>query len=314
MARSPRFCGSARALRALQIRAQQLRLTSLTLRARTRSFLRVTERPGPEAEATTERRFRLTLHYDGAGFAGWQVQPGLRTVQGELEETLSRLASRPVTVLGAGRTDRGVHATGQVASAVMPAGWRPETLHRALGALLPPDLWVAAVDEVPLSFHARYDAVARGYVYRVGTRPEAWSPFLRRWCWPVKGALAPQSLEDAAARFLGDRSFAAFAKAGQPERGDRCTVLRSEWRPWRRVGFEYRVVANRFLHHMVRYMVGTMVDVARARRPAHEIDALLRGEPGLETSPPAPPQGLFLTHVYYDATQLDDEEPDEVLS
>jgi tRNA pseudouridine38-40 synthase len=207
-----------------------------------------------------------------------------------------------------------VHATGQVASAVLPAGWQSHSLHRALGALLPPDVWVASVEEVPISFHARYDAVARGYVYRVGTRPEAWSPFLRRWCWPVKGALAPHSLAEAASGFLGERSFAAFAKAGQPERGERCTVLRSEWRPWRRVGFEYRVVANRFLHHMVRYMVGTMVDVARARRPAHEIDALLRGAAGMETSPPAPPQGLFLTRVYYDATQLDDEELDEVLS
>jgi tRNA pseudouridine38-40 synthase len=284
------------------------------MRARTRSFLRVMESPGPESVDTGERRVKLTLQYDGAGFAGWQVQPGRRTVQGELEAALSRLADRPVTVIGAGRTDRGVHATGQVASAVLSAKWQPRALHRALDALLPADVWVAAIADVPLSFHARYDAVARGYVYRVGARPEARSPFLRRWCWPVRGALAPQSLADAAARFVGEKSFRAFAKAGQPERGERCTVLRSEWRPWRRVGFEYRVVANRFLHHMVRYMVGTMVDVARGRRPADEIDALLRGDGGLETSPPAPPEGLFLTRVFYDATQLDDEELDEVLS
>jgi tRNA pseudouridine38-40 synthase len=273
----------------------------------------VTESPGSEAEELPERRIKLTLQYDGAGFAGWQVQPGLRTVQGELEAALSRLADRPVGVLGAGRTDRGVHAAGQVASAMVPAKWQPSTLRRALAAVLPADLWVSAVEDVPQAFHARYDAVARGYVYRVGMRPEARSPFLRRWCWPVKEALAPQLLADAASRFAGEHSFRRFAKAGQPERGERCTVFRSSWRPWRGVGLEYRVTANRFLHHMVRYMVGTQVDVARGRRPAADIDALLRGDAGFETSPPAPAQGLFLTRVYYHATDIDDEELDEVL-
>jgi tRNA pseudouridine38-40 synthase len=259
-----------------------------------------------------ERRIRLRLHYDGAGFRGWQVQPGERTVQGEIEAALSRLTARPTTLVAAGRTDRGVHATGQVASALVPAKWTAAELRRALDAVLPADVWVASADEVPLSFHARYDAVARGYVYRVGTRPDAWSPFLRRWCWPLRDGLDPALLAAGAAAIVGEHSFRAFAKAGQPERGERCTVRQSAWTTWN-AGAEYRVVANRFLHHMVRYLVGTMVDVARGRRPLDDVGALLRNEAGLETSPPAPPEGLYLNRVTYPDDERRDEEPDEVL-
>lgn len=262
-----------------------------------------------EAAAAPERRIRLTLHYDGADFAGWQVQPGERTAQGELEAALARLTGRPGSVVAAGRTDRGVHATGQVASILVPAKWSAAELRRALNAVLPHDVWVADAGEVPLAFHARYDALARGYVYRVGTGESARSPFLRRWCWPLSDAPSPAGLQDAAARFAGTHSFRAFAKTGQPERGEVCIVHLAQWQPWGRVGLEFRVVANRFLHHMVRYMVGTMIDVARGRRAATDIDALLAGEAGQETSPPAPPEGLFLARVFYDTTELEAEEP-----
>ncbi len=105
-------------------------------------------------------------------------------------------------------------------------------------------------------------------------------------------------MNDAAKRFLGEHTFRAFAKSGQPERGEVCTVAAAEWRAYAQ-GVEFHVTADRFLHHMVRYMVGTMVDVARGRRPAADIDELLRGASAVETSPPAPPEGLFLSHVSY---------------
>jgi tRNA pseudouridine38-40 synthase len=245
-----------------------------------------------------ERRIKLTLHYDGAGFFGWQVQPGVRTVQAELEAALSRLIDRPITVIAAGRTDRGVHATGQVASMLVPEKWTAAALQRALNAILADDMWIAAVVEVPASFHARYDAVSRSYSYRLGTVAEAWSPFHRRWCWPLREEPKHALLQNAAARFLGTHSFVAFAKTGQPERGDQCTVLQSGWNRWE-CGLQFDITANRFLHHMVRYMVGTMVDVALERRPASDIDRLLRDREALETSPPAPPDGLFLTSVDY---------------
>ena len=224
-----------------------------------------------------ERRFKLTLHYDGAGFFGWQVQPGVRTVQAELEAALSRLRNSPTTVIAAGRTDRGVHATGQVASTLMPDKWTAGALQRALNAILPADIWISAIEDVPREFHARYDATARSYVYRVGTKPESNSPFVRRYCWPIGAPLPIDVLNDAAQRFVGRHSFLAFAKTGQPERGEICTVEIAEWREWR-IGVEFHVTADRFLHHMVRYMVGTMVDVARGRRPATDIDAMLSGD------------------------------------
>ena len=122
-------------------------------------------------------RFLLTLHYDGSGFHGWQLQPDLRTVQGELQDVLGRLAARPRTVVGSGRTDTGVHATGQVASVDMPERWTADELRRALNATLPPDIWVQDVLPARRDFHPRYDALARTYVYRVGTIPGSRSPF-----------------------------------------------------------------------------------------------------------------------------------------
>ena len=245
-----------------------------------------------------ERRFKLTLHYDGAGFFGWQVQPGVRTVQAELEAALTRLRNSPTTVIAAGRTDRGVHATGQVASALMPAKWSAAELHRALNAVLPSDIWIADVADAPLDFHARYHALARSYVYRVGVTVDSVSPFYRRYCWPLARPLPLETLNDAAGRFTGRHSFRAFAKSGQPERGEVCTVKAAEWRQDERM-VEFHVTADRFLHHMVRYMVGTMVDIALGRRPITDIDALLSEDRTLETSPPAPPEGLFLSHVSY---------------
>lgn len=245
-----------------------------------------------------ERRIKLTLHYDGAGFFGWQVQPGVRTVQAELEAALSRLADQPISAVAAGRTDRGVHATGQVASALVPDKWTAAALLRALNAILPADIWIAAAVEVPPSFHARYDAKARSYFYRIGTIDEAWSPFQRRWCWPLHEQPDFTVLQSEAEHILGTHSFRAFAKTGQPERGELCTVTKASWSHWA-CGFQFDVTANRFLHHMVRYLVGTMVDVALARRPIGDVAKLLTDRGDLETSPPAPPEGLFLSHVEY---------------
>lgn len=254
-------------------------------------------------EATASIRLLLTVHYDGSAFRGWQLQPDQRTVQGTLEGALSRLVGRPCSVLGSGRTDTGVHARGQVASADLPSSWAPEELHRALNATLPDDVWIAAVRAVRPDFHPRYDAIGRTYEYRVGTRPRSASPFHRRWCWPLRQDLDGALLASAAALLPGKRSFGAFSKSGQPERGETCTVASAGWSEWR-LGRRFTITADRYLHHMVRYLVGTMVDVARGRRPLSDIPRLLEKEPGLITSPPAPPQGLFLARVEYPESVL----------
>jgi tRNA pseudouridine38-40 synthase len=269
----------------------------------------VSARPGPD-----EHRIRLELHYDGSGFAGWQVQPGKRTVQGEIEAALARLMGAARRVVAAGCTETGVHATGQVAGTVVDRRWSSQELRRALNAVLPRDIWVADAVAAADDFHARYHAVARGYVYRLGTADVSRSPFLRARCWPLQEPLALSALNDAAGRFVGRHSYRAFAKTGQPQRGELCTVHVATWRSWEPVGVMLRVVANRFLHHMVRYMVGTMVDIARGRRPASVIDDLLSGAAGVRMSRPAPPDGLYLARVYYPGDEWSADDSDEILS
>jgi tRNA pseudouridine38-40 synthase len=246
----------------------------------------------------TSLRLRLSVQYDGSEYHGWQLQPDRRTVQGELESALSRLADSPRSILASGRTDAGVHALGQIVAVDMPRGWDAPELQRALNAVLPPDIRVEDVRPVRGDFHPRYDARARTYEYRVGTDPKSRSPFRHRWCWPLCQDLDRGHLHRAATLLEGEHSFLAFAKSGQPERGDRCRVTRAAWDDWE-LGPRFTITADRFLHHMVRYLVGTMVDMARGRRPLDDLPALLRSEPGLETSPPAPPTGLFLTSVEY---------------
>src|SRR5687768_1842379 len=241
--------------------------------------------------ATSERhRIRFSIHYDGRSFHGWQVQPDQRTVQGELERVLARLTNAPAAVIGSGRTDRGVHATGQVAAADVPTRWTAQALRRAMNALLPEDVWIADAEMAAPFFHPRYDATSRSYIYRLGLASEADSPFRAPWCWPLSRPVDLLAMERATERIVGDHSFKAFAKAGQEERGDRCTVTEARWAPWEGIGLEFHVTANRFLHHMVRYLVGTLVDIGLGQRPPEVMQTLLSEDTEEETSPPAPPE------------------------
>lgn len=258
--------------------------------------------PGADQPPAELRTVQLVLHYDGARFAGWQRQRDARTVQGELEAALARLCAAPVPVLGAGRTDAGVHARGQAAGVRVPARWTPASLRRAMNAVLPDDVWVAAAHEMHDGFHARYDAVARRYTYYVGTDDEARSPFRRHrelaWARPIDRAL----LDAAADAFVGEHGFHAFAVRGTAPAGDdhRCVVHAARWRE-RAGGLAFEVEANRFLHHMVRFLVGTMLDVAAGRRPLADVARLLVADDNRGVSPPAPPHPLHLDAVRYPA-------------
>jgi tRNA pseudouridine38-40 synthase len=209
-------------------------------------------------------------------------------------------------VTASGRTDTGVHATGQVVALTLPPRWEIPELHKGLNALLPEDIWVQDIARVPHDFHPRFQAVARSYRYQVGVVPEAASPFFHPWCWPLTRPLDLELLKGGAALILGDQSFRRFAKAGQEHRGDRCIVSRAQWVQWGEVGVALEITGNRFLHHMVRYLVGTMVDVALGRRPLEDMKALIHDpDTPLVTSRPAPPQGLFLTRVHYPEPESD---------
>jgi len=249
-----------------------------------------------------DRTVQLVLHYDGAEFSGWQRQPGQRTVQGVVEDALERLCSTRVAALGSGRTDAGVHARGQAVGVRVPERWSGVELRRAMNAVLPSDVWVARALEMRDEFHARYSAVSRRYSYYVGTDDEAHSPFRVRHELAVEARLDRAALDDAAGCLEGDHSYRAFAVLGTaPVHDDhRCHVTESRWRD-RPGGLVFEIEANRFLHHMVRFLVGTMLDIASGRRASADFPALLDATDNAETSPPAPAHALFLDRVVYPA-------------
>jgi tRNA pseudouridine38-40 synthase len=247
-----------------------------------------------------DRTVCARIHYDGTRFVGWQVQPDGRTVQGEMEAVLERLCGRRVRVHGAGRTDAGVHALGMAVSATVPARWTPDALHRALNALLPRDCWVQDVREALPGFHARKSATGRAYCYRIGTDPAAASPFRRPWEWALGRPLAFDVLVESARQFLGTHDFRALAVHTGGRVNCRCTIRRAEWLPRaEHPGVEFHVAADRFLHHMVRMLVATMVDAALGRRPPEELAGLLGREPAVRASAPAPPEGLHFVAAEY---------------
>ncbi|MDO8500336.1 MAG: tRNA pseudouridine(38-40) synthase TruA [Gemmatimonadaceae bacterium] len=246
------------------------------------------------------RTVQLVLQYDGALFAGWQRQPDARTVQGVIEDAMERLCGSHIAVLGAGRTDAGVHALGQAAGVRVPAKWTPPELRRALNAVLPPDVRVARAMAMRDDFHARYSALSRSYRYLVGTDTDAESPFRSRrelvWRRPIDRAM----LDAAAALVTGDHCFRGFAVKGTAPATDdhRCVVTEAMWVE-REGGLTFVVRANRFLHHMVRFLVGTMLDIAAGRRELAVMSRLLAADDNREVSPPAPSHGLYLESVEY---------------
>jgi tRNA pseudouridine38-40 synthase len=246
------------------------------------------------------RSFLATLHYDGTGFVGWQRQPAGRSVQAEFERVLERLCSRRLVAHAAGRTDAGVHAAGLAVSFSAPASWSVASLRRALNALLPRDCWVESLHLMQPGFHARKSAISRCYRYDVGLDEASASPFRRPFEWALARPLDSDALRAAARVVVGEHDFRAFAAKGAPKPHYRCRLEVARWceRPEGR-GMSFHVEADRFLHHMVRMLVGTMVDVGLGRRPLGDIARLLARGDNQETSPPAPPQGLYFVAATY---------------
>lgn len=244
--------------------------------------------------------YYAVLQYAGYGFAGWQRQPATRTVQAEFEGALERIAGTRVVTHAAGRTDAGVHALGQVVSFGLQKEWASSDLLRAVRALTPDDLWISRLGRAPVGFHARKHARSRRYRYVVGCDPAAFSPFRRPYEWALGAPLDGRRLAQAARLLHGEHDFRGLSAAGQPKPHYRCRVLVSEWhtRPGSE-GFIFTVEADRFLHRMVRFLVGAMVDIARDRRPDGDLERLLATTNNNEASPPAPPQGLYFIGARY---------------
>ena len=236
---------------------------------------------------------RLTLEYVGTEFHGWARQPGLRTVEGVLGEGLDRVFPAWSRLHVAGRTDAGVHALAQVVSLEADGGPPPEHAAEALNTVLPHDVAVVAAAEAPPGFHARFSALSRSYRYRIDRRATP-SPFEARRSWWLPQPLDEERLHAAAALLPGEHDFRAFTPTETQHEVFVRVVERAEWR---RAGdaLEFEITADSFLRHMVRTLVGTMVDLG-----PEELGELLEGAPRERAGRTAPPQGLYLIGVAYD--------------
>ncbi|MBP7779215.1 MAG: tRNA pseudouridine(38-40) synthase TruA [Acidobacteria bacterium] len=257
------------------------------------------------------RTLRLVLAYDGADFAGWQRQTGQRTVQGELEDVLSRIEGAKVHVAAAGRTDAGVHAAAQVASITLTVAIAPDRLVRACNASLPADLRVVAAEEMPDRFHARIHARGKTYRYYIWHAATG-QPSLRRAAWHVPQRLSLAAMQEAAALFVGEHDFSAFQAQGS----DVKTTVRRIWTcfvepapalpPWCAAPADrgrllmVEVAGSGFLRHQVRAMAGTLVLVGKGRLSVADVRRALAGGARADAGPTAPACGLHLWKVHYE--------------
>ncbi|WP_260704898.1 tRNA pseudouridine(38-40) synthase TruA [Edaphobacter flagellatus] len=264
--------------------------------------------------------WKITVAYDGTPYNGWQIQPGLPTIQGTLAQALHQITGETVLPQGSGRTDTGVHALGQVASFSLESPIPGPNLQRALNNFLPGSIRILSIEEAPSSFHARHSARRKTYEYRIAPQViclPTLAPFVWNCAWPLDLA----AMQQAAAHVVGQFDFTSFAASDPdlrlrtveddgedndvPAAGKSAvrSIFASTWRRSEDGLLIYSVTGSGFLHHMVRNLVGTFVDVGRGRTPASAIPAIVAARSRSAAGPTAPPQGLFLIEVDYGPSQ-----------
>ncbi len=251
--------------------------------------------------------WKLVLAYDGTDFHGWQVQPDRATIQGTLADTIERITGERVLPQGSGRTDAGVHALGQVASFAMAATIPAENFHRALNRALPASIRVLETTSVPADFHARHRATGKQYEYRI-YRGETCPPWLARYVFALNWPLDVDAMREAAAAVIGEHDFASFA-ASDPDLTQRLregekistvkTIFSSAWEDADGDLLVYRVHGSGFLHHMVRNLVGTFLDVGRGHVAAGDVKRILEARSRTAAGATVPARGLWLVSVDY---------------
>lgn len=239
--------------------------------------------------------YKLILEYDGTDFSGFQIQPEERTVQRELQTALNRLFPAGFYLTAAGRTDAGVHAAGQVITVRTEKSFSPEILKRALNANLPDDIVVKETQEVPLDFHARFSACRRIYLYRVMTVPTA---LQRRFVWQISFLPDFSRLLECAEIVKRQKDFKSFTKAGAETENFKCEIYESRWEKGENE-WVYHITANRFLHNMVRILVGTMMEAGRGRFSAAAFEQMFNAGDRRAAGRTAPARGLILWRVEY---------------
>jgi tRNA pseudouridine38-40 synthase len=252
------------------------------------------------AGSELSRRIRITLAYDGTEFHGWQVQPGLATIQGVLEEIVGNLEGKPVHVAGSGRTDAGVHARAQVAAFTIANPIPTSNLQRAINRLLPPGIRVLDAVETGAAFHPRFDAVAKTYQYTIHRAPIC-SPFEWRYVHHYPYPLIDAAMITAAGLFEGEHDFSAFAASDNRDDEGKCMVRTIFSSTMTRTGDRliYTVRGSGFLKHMVRNIVGTLIETGRGNLHAADIPAFFSAESKRKAGPTAPAKGLTMESVEY---------------
>jgi tRNA pseudouridine38-40 synthase len=245
------------------------------------------------------RRIKLVVAYEGTDFFGWQVQPGLPTIQGHLEEAFGRIEKADTHVAGSGRTDSGVHAAGQIAAVSIRNPIPLANLKKALNNTIPRTIRVLSVEEVHPQFHPRFDALSKTYEYRIW-RGEVCPPFRLRYVHHHPYPISEQLFTDAASLFVGEHDFSAFAAKDDRDLSVKSNVRRIFTSDVQKEGDElvYRVTGSGFLKYMVRSIVGTLIEASKANITGHDIETLFKN-PATKAGPRAPACGLTLLNVNY---------------
>ncbi|MBC7927167.1 MAG: tRNA pseudouridine(38-40) synthase TruA [Bryobacteraceae bacterium] len=247
------------------------------------------------------RRLKLTIAYDGTDFHGWQVQPRLPTIQQHLEDIFREIEKAPVHVAGSGRTDAGVHAHGQVAAVTLQNPIPPGNLKKAVNRLLPPSIRILQVEEVHEHFHPRFDAMSKTYEYRIW-RGEVVTPFDYPFMHHHPYTLNEAAFVSAAGVFAGEHDFSCFAASDESDSLGRSKVRKVFRSEATREGdlLRYRITGSGFLKHMVRNIVGTLLEAGKGNLSEEQLKWLLTAPAGIRATPTAPAKGLFLSEVHYD--------------
>ncbi len=242
------------------------------------------------------RNIKIVIEYDGTDFVGWQRQANGRSVQEELETVLRMLTDEIVTVTGAGRTDAGVHARGQVANFKIESPITVNDIQRALNGLLSDEIIVHSAEDVPKEFSARYSARERFYRYFISKAPTAID---RKFCWQLFYPLNVKLMNRASSLVRQTNDFQSFCKVNSGVDNYLCTILEAEWNTISTRELVFSIRANRFLHGMVRALVGTIIDVGREHISMEEFKEIINAKDRRRAGMAAPPQGLFLEEVVY---------------
>ena len=240
--------------------------------------------------------YKLLISYDGTEYCGWQNQPNMKTIQGEIENALRKIFNNQrISLIGSGRTDSGVHALNQTANFHIKTNMSNVQIKNALNANLDNSIFINSCIAVSDEFHSRFSALKREYVYKATTE---YSPFSKNYEWKIKYKLNLERLNYCSQLLIGEHDFSKFCKSTSRKENNNCNIFESKWN-MKNEKIAYNIVSNRFLHHMVRLLVGTMVEVGVERMSVSEFECLVNNESCSLNPVKAPANGLFLKNVFY---------------